>query len=94
VYHLYVIRTHQRNELRRHLADAGIATVLNYPKALPFYPAYAHLQHDHREFPVAHADQSRILSLPIYPEISDVMISYVCDKVAEFFEMSAVTVAT
>src|ERR1017187_7357292 len=41
VYHLYVIRTEKRDALKKHLADAGIATVLNYPKALPFFPAYA-----------------------------------------------------
>ncbi|MFY9987693.1 MAG: DegT/DnrJ/EryC1/StrS family aminotransferase [Chthoniobacterales bacterium] len=91
VYHLYVIRADQRDELRRHLSAAEIATVLNYPKALPFYPAYAYLNHDCADFPVAHADQHRILSLPIYPEFSDGMISYVCDKVAEFFELSTVT---
>jgi dTDP-4-amino-4,6-dideoxygalactose transaminase len=91
VYHLYVIRADQRDELRSHLSDAEIATVLNYPKALPFYPAYAYLKHDCADFRVAHADQHRILSLPIYPELSDGMISYVCGKVAEFFELSTVT---
>ncbi|HEV3410699.1 MAG TPA: DegT/DnrJ/EryC1/StrS family aminotransferase, partial [Chthoniobacterales bacterium] len=45
VYHLYVIRTEERDALKKHLADAGIATVLNYPRALPFYPAYDYLGH-------------------------------------------------
>ncbi|HYZ72159.1 MAG TPA: DegT/DnrJ/EryC1/StrS family aminotransferase [Chthoniobacterales bacterium] len=85
VYHLYVIRTDKRDELKRHLAVADIATVLNYPKALPFYPAYAYLRHLPEDFPVAFANQSRILSLPIYPEISDEMITYVVDKISEFF---------
>jgi dTDP-4-amino-4,6-dideoxygalactose transaminase len=85
VYHLYVIRTDKRHELQRHLTAEGVATALNYPKALPFYPAYAYLRHDPKDFPVAFANQSRILSLPIYPEISDAMIAYVADKVAEFF---------
>jgi dTDP-4-amino-4,6-dideoxygalactose transaminase len=85
VYHLYVIRSERRDELKRQLAGAGVTTALNYPKALPFYPAYAYLQHDPSDFPVAYANQSRILSLPIYPEISNAMISFVCDKIAEFF---------
>jgi dTDP-4-amino-4,6-dideoxygalactose transaminase len=85
VYHLYVIRTERRDALKKHLADAGIATVLNYPKALPFYPAYAYLGAKPGDFPVAHANQSRILSLPIYPEISDKMIGYVVEQTAEFF---------
>ena len=54
VYHLYVIRTDKRDELKKRLTTAGIATALNYPKALPFYPAYAYLKHSPRDFPVAY----------------------------------------
>ena len=86
VYHLYVIRTERRDALKKHLADAGIATVLNYPKALPFYPAYAYLGHKPGDFPVAYANQSRILSLPIFPEMGEEMISYVAAKIVEFFD--------
>jgi dTDP-4-amino-4,6-dideoxygalactose transaminase len=91
VYHLYVIRTDRRDELKKHLSASGVATLLNYPKALPFYPAYAYLRHDANDFPVAHANQSRILSLPIYPEMSDAMVSYVGAKIGEFFEKSRMT---
>lgn len=85
VYHLYVIRTERRDALKKHLSDAGVATVLNYPKALPFYPAYAHLGYKPQDLPVAHRNQSRILSLPIYPEISQEALSFVTDAIAEFF---------
>lgn len=85
VYHLYVIRTARRDALKKHLADAGISTVLNYPKALPFYPAYAYLNHKPSDFPVAFENQSRILSLPIYPEMTAEMIAYVADKIHDFF---------
>jgi dTDP-4-amino-4,6-dideoxygalactose transaminase len=88
VYHLYVIRTGERDALRKHLTDAGIATVLNYPKALPFYPAYAYLGHVPGDFPVAYANQSRILSLPIYPEMSEEMMAYVVERIGEFFQKS------
>lgn len=91
VYHLYVIRANKRDELRKHLTKADVSTFLNYPRALPFYPAYGYLRHNHTDFPVAYADQNRILSLPIYPEITEAMISYVCGKMAEFFESSPVT---
>lgn len=84
VYHLYVVRTDRRDELKKHLADAGIATVLNYPKALPFYPAYAYLGHKPADFPVAYANQSRILSLPIYPEMTKEMIGYVAAAIRGF----------
>lgn len=84
VYHLYVIRTDRRDELRRYLGENGIATVLNYPKALPYYKAYSYLDHTPEDFPVAHANQSRILSLPIYPEMTDEQIRYVADKIGAF----------
>ena len=85
VYHLYVIRTENRDELRKHLTEAGVSTVLNYPKALPFYPAYAYLDHVAKDFPTAYFNQSRILSLPIYPEIGDEMIRYAVECIASFF---------
>jgi dTDP-4-amino-4,6-dideoxygalactose transaminase len=85
VYHLYVIRTQKRDGLKKRLADANIATSLNYPKALPFYPAYAYLNHSPGDFPVAFANQSRILSLPIYPEMTEEMIDYVAGEVKGFF---------
>lgn len=85
VYHLYVVRTGKRDALKKHLANADIATVLNYPKALPFYPAYAYLGHKPADFPEAYANQSRILSLPIYPEMSHEMIARVVNQIREFF---------
>ena len=94
VYHLYVIRTEKRDALRQHLTNAGIVTVLNYPKALPFYPAYAYLGYAPEDFPVAHANQSRILSLPIYPEMTDEMIEFVVEHIDSFFQKSENTLGT
>ena len=85
VYHLYVIRAERRDALKAHLEKAGVSTVLNYPKALPFYPAYAYLGHTPEQFPVAYRNQSRILSLPIYPEMPLDMIEYVTTQVRGFF---------
>jgi dTDP-4-amino-4,6-dideoxygalactose transaminase len=81
VYHLYVIRSTDRDNLQRKLASAGIATVLNYPKALPFYPAYSYLNHQPEDFPVAYRHQHEILSLPIYPEMAPEAIQYVADQI-------------
>jgi len=85
VYHLYVVRTACRDALKAHLTEAGVSTVLNYPKALPFYPAYSHLGSTPEDFPVAYANQSRILSLPIYPEIRDDVVTYVAEEITEFY---------
>jgi dTDP-4-amino-4,6-dideoxygalactose transaminase len=89
VYHLYVVRSDKRDELRRFLSEAGVATVLNYPKALPFYPAYAYLSHQPADFPAAYKNQSRILSLPIYPEMSHGMVAHVAESIARFFKGGA-----
>jgi dTDP-4-amino-4,6-dideoxygalactose transaminase len=85
VYHLYVIRTENRDALREHLSEAGISTVLNYPKALPFYPAYAYLGHVSKDFPAAYFNQSRILSLPIYPEMPEETITHVANTISHFW---------
>jgi dTDP-4-amino-4,6-dideoxygalactose transaminase len=86
VYHLYVIRTENRDALKEYLTQAGISTALNYSKALPFYPAYIYLGHVPEDFPVAYFNQSRILSLPIYPEMTKEMITRVVECISNFFQ--------
>jgi dTDP-4-amino-4,6-dideoxygalactose transaminase len=85
VYHLYVIRTENRDALKEHLSQGGISTVLNYPKALPFYPAYAYLGHVPKDFPAAYFNQARILSLPIYPEMPEQAITDVVNMISHFW---------
>jgi dTDP-4-amino-4,6-dideoxygalactose transaminase len=58
---------------------------LNYPKALPFYPAYDYLGHQPADFPQAYANQSRILSLPIYPEMNAGEVDYVAHSIRDFY---------
>jgi dTDP-4-amino-4,6-dideoxygalactose transaminase len=84
VFHLYVIRTTRRDALRAHLTAAQIGTMLNYPKALPFYPAYAHLRHTPDEFPNAYANQQQILSIPLFAELSDEANARVAASIAQF----------
>jgi dTDP-4-amino-4,6-dideoxygalactose transaminase len=83
VYHLYMIRSDNRDSLRTHLAEKGIPTVINYPKALPLYPAYAYLGYSASDFPIAHRNQSEILSIPIYPEMSSDDQETVADAIRE-----------
>ena len=89
VYHLYVIRCDRRDELKSHLASQGVPTVLNYPKALPFYPAYDYLGHKPGDFPHAFANQSRILSLPIYPEMPEAQVDYVARTIRNFYSIGS-----
>jgi dTDP-4-amino-4,6-dideoxygalactose transaminase len=81
VWHLYVVRHERRDALAAHLAARGIQTVVNYPVALPFVPAYARFGHQSEDFPNAHRHQSRILSLPIFPEMTPAQLGAVVDAV-------------
>jgi len=85
VYHLYVIRTDGRDSLKTRLAAADISTAVHYPKALPFCPAYAYLGHTSRDFPAAYRNQNRILSLPMYAEMSDEAIEEVVFQIRTAF---------
>lgn len=84
VWHLYVIRHERRDALARHLGERGIQTVVNYPTALPFLPAYARFGHKPADFPNAHYNQSRILSLPIFAEMTEAQIGAVINAVRSF----------
>lgn len=85
VWHLFVIRTKQRDALKAHLAENGIQTVINYPVALPFLEAYAHQNNAIEDFPTAYGHQSDILSLPIFPDMTDEQINHVVHGVTSFF---------
>jgi dTDP-4-amino-4,6-dideoxygalactose transaminase len=84
VYHLYVVQHLRRDQLARHLAERGIQTAVNYPTALPFLPAYRRLEHSPANFPVAYRHQSRVLSLPIFPEMTAKQIAAVVAGVRAF----------
>jgi dTDP-4-amino-4,6-dideoxygalactose transaminase len=84
VWHLYVIQHAQRDALASHLNVAGIGTVINYPVALPFLPAYATYAHTENDFPIAFGAQSRILSLPLFPELSEAQQDYVTQAIRAY----------
>lgn len=84
VWHLYVIQHERRDALARHLAEQGVQTVINYPVALPFLPAYERFGARPEDFPTAHRHQSRILSLPIFPEMTAHQIETVADAIRAF----------
>lgn len=84
VYHLYTIRHPRRDELVKHLDAHGVQTVVNYPTALPFLEAYGRFKHHPEQFPNAHADQGRIVSLPMFAEITRAQQDEVIDLVRRF----------
>jgi len=86
VYHLYVVRVNKeiRDKLQTHLKINDIATGIHYPIALPDLTAYAYLNHSASEFPEATRASQEILSLPIFPELTDLQVAYITDKIIEF----------
>jgi len=84
-YHLFVILALQREELMKHLKESCIETVIHYPSILPGLPAYKYLGHVPEDFPVASGHQSKILSLPMYPELSEEMIDYISKAIRNFY---------
>ena len=67
VYHLYVIRTSYRDDLQRHLGEAGIGTGIHYPIPVHLQPAYTALGWRRGDFPVCEEAADQILSLPMFP---------------------------
>lgn len=84
-YHLYVIKTDRRDELANHLKENGIDTAIHYPIALHNMNAYKYLNYTREDFPNSSKNESRILSLPMYPELTKDQITHVCNVIKDFF---------
>jgi dTDP-4-amino-4,6-dideoxygalactose transaminase len=82
VYHLFVIETDRREALMDFLKQRGIQTAIHYPKGLPFLDCYPTPADN--AYPVVRIYQDRILSLPIFPEMTQEEITYVCDALKDF----------
>ena len=84
VYHLYVIRTEDRDGLMRHLSDAGIGTGIHYPVPLHLQKSYTGLRRAISAYPTTEALASRILSLPMFPQIRPDQVEEVVKNIATF----------
>lgn len=85
VFHLYVIRVKDRDNLQSFLKRNGIATGIHYPIPLPFLKAYKYLKYTHNDFPVAYKFRNQILSLPLFPEMTEKMQIYMASCIKIFF---------
>ena len=81
VYHLYTVRTAGRSALQAALQAEGVATGLHYPIPIHLQPAYADLGLPRGSFPVAERAADEVLSLPMFPEMTDVQIDAVVGAV-------------
>lgn len=78
VWHLFVIRHPLRDELQKTLAKAGIGTMVHYPVPPHLQPAYAALGHKKGDFPISEALHDSVLSLPMWPGMTEENITSVC----------------
>ncbi len=82
-WHLYVIQCKERDHVAALLAEAGIATGLHYPIPLHLQEPYDHLDYTGGAFPNTEAMASKLLSLPLYPGLTEDQVSYVAEQVAK-----------
>jgi dTDP-4-amino-4,6-dideoxygalactose transaminase len=89
VYHLFMIRVARRDALRQFLQDRGVQTGIHYPTPIHLQAAYADHGWKKGDFPVAEELASRIVSLPMFPELTAEQIDYVCEQVGEFVKVQS-----
>jgi dTDP-4-amino-4,6-dideoxygalactose transaminase len=85
VWHLFVIKTAERDRLRKYLSECGIETMVHYPTPIHLQPAYRFLGYGSADLPVTTELAGSILSLPIYPELTDSEVGKVCAAIKEFY---------
>lgn len=87
VFHLYVVRTNERDSLQKALAAKCIECGVHYPVPLPQLQAYKYLGHNtEKEFPVSFRLSKEILSLPLFPEITDEEQTFIAEAIRGYFQ--------
>ena len=84
VYHLYVVRVAEREALQAYLSEAGIGNGIHYPIPLHLQNAYQHLNFKKGDYPVTESVAAEIVSLPIYPQMTQEQLEEVAKKLKEF----------
>lgn len=85
-YHLYPVLTNERNQLQKHLTDHHVHTLIHYPTAIPDQPVFRESSAgDQDSFVAARQASAKLLSLPLFPGITESEIRFVCEKIDEFF---------
>ena len=92
VYHVYTVRTADRDRLKEQLLDRGVQTGVHYPIPVHLQPAYADLGYGPGAFPRAESVAKEVLSLPLYPELSPQAVAQVAEAVKQVVGTKQVTV--
>ncbi len=84
VYHQYIVLSEERDALQEHLLNHGVGTMIHYPIPPHLQPAYAHLNWKQGQFPIAEKLANTMLSLPIYPGLTEEEVAYVVKIIQSF----------
>jgi len=82
VFHLYVVRCSQRNKLQSYLLENGIQTQVHYPRSIHRQPAYK--EYNDMSLPVSEQLESEVLSLPLYPSLTDIERCQIIESVNKY----------
>ena len=85
VYHTFVIQADNRDQLRDYLARKGIGTNIHYPRPIHLQQTAENLGYPPGSFPVTERQASRILSLPVYPELNRKQLEYIANAIHSFY---------
>jgi dTDP-4-amino-4,6-dideoxygalactose transaminase len=85
VYQTYMIKTERRNELQKFLKSSGIETVIHYPTPIHLQPAAKNLNYKVGSFPMTEKFSNEVLSLPLYPGLTNQEQEYIIDKICQFY---------
>ena len=87
IYNQYVIRAHDRDRLRAHMAAAGVGSEIYYPIPLHLQKCFEYLGHKTGDFPQSERAAAETLALPIFPELTEMQLQYVVDTIADFYRI-------
>ena len=85
IYNQYTLRVEQRDELQKYLGEAGIGSAIYYPLCMHEQKCFSYLGHHRGDFPMAEQAASEVLSLPIYPELSEEQLAHVVETIKRFY---------
>jgi dTDP-4-amino-4,6-dideoxygalactose transaminase len=84
VYHLYSVRVSEREACQRFLQERGISTAVHYPIPVSEQESFQHLGYTQKDLPISSQISKEVLSLPMYPEMREEQVEYVCKCLLAF----------
>lgn len=84
IYHLFILQSEKRDELIKHLSDAGVATGVYYPVPMHLQKVYKSLGYSNGDLPNAEYLSERTFAIPLFAELTDEEIRYIISKLLEF----------